>query len=143
MSIDIWSLISLSELILIPLPLYYYLKSYSIYHLIAFIGIIVTAGFIEFTKVFVLTDWKRPDEAKGCDIFCKSQNDCGKPGMPSGHSAIVAFFGSYYNIQSILFLIYALLIGISRLEKKCHTLIQVIAGYIVGYGSGKIFQCVL
>lgn len=141
--IDIWSIISLSELILISLPLYYFIVSKNLLHLVGFIGIIATAGFVEFTKQYILPDWKRPNGAKGCDLLCKSQNDSGKPGMPSGHSAIVAFFGSYYNIQSPFYFLYAALIGISRFKKKCHTIPQILAGYTVGFGSGKLFQCVL
>lgn len=60
-------------------------------------------------------------------------------GMPSGHSAIafsavtaVALWTNNVNI-TILFLIVALLVVQSRLEGKIHTVIELIAGAVLGF----------
>ena len=60
-------------------------------------------------------------------------------GMPSGHSAIafsavtaVALWTNNVNI-TILFLIVALLVVQSRLEGKIHTVIELIAGAVIGF----------
>lgn len=60
-------------------------------------------------------------------------------GMPSGHSAIafsaataVALWTNNVNV-TILFLIVSLLVVQSRLEGKIHTLIELLAGAIIGF----------
>jgi diacylglycerol kinase (ATP) len=60
-------------------------------------------------------------------------------GMPSGHSAIafsattaVALWTDNVNI-TILFLIVSLLVVQSRLEGKIHTLIELVAGAVIGF----------
>lgn len=137
---DIWSLISLSELVLTAIPIYLFFKTNNLEHLIAFIGILSTAGLVEFIKMYILPNEHRPAGAKGCDLLCRSPNDSGKPGMPSGHSAISSFFGAYYDIRSPLYWAYVLLIGMSRFYKKCHTPPQIVAGIGVGLMTGRGFR---
>jgi hypothetical protein len=79
----------------------------------------------------------RPKGACGCNISCKQSNE-GEVGMPSIHSIISGYYSALYNKH--LFVIVAL----SRLGKAenplfyhsksgCHTLPQVIIGYLIGY----------
>jgi acid phosphatase family membrane protein YuiD len=109
-------------------------------HLYGFVGIIFTGALVDIIKRFILPTMSRPQGAKGCDLLCKSTNDTNKPGMPSGHTAMIAFFGSYYGIQSPYFIIYAVLIMMSRYFKKCHTLMQILAGLLLGLSIGIGFR---
>lgn len=75
-------------------------------------------------------------------ILLKSFFKKGTPfsgGMPSGHSAIafsattaVAFWTNNINI-TILFLIVSFLVVQSRLEGKIHTVIELVAGAVIGF----------
>lgn len=75
-------------------------------------------------------------------LFLKTFFKKGTPfsgGMPSGHSAIafsattaVALYSNNVNI-TILFLIVSLLVVQSRLEGKIHTVIELIAGAVIGF----------
>jgi membrane-associated phospholipid phosphatase len=143
----IWNTISLSELLIPLFPTYWYLTTWNPIHLYGFLGIILTGSLVEIIKKFILPTMTRPEGAKGCDLLCKSTNDTNKPGMPSGHTAMIAFFGSYYGIQSPYFIGYVILIMMSRYFKKCHTIMQILAGLLLGlcigfglrYGIPRVF----
>lgn len=131
----IWDLISLTIIPLILSPLYFwYMSGYNPIHIIAFIGMILLGFTIEGIKKYILPNFTRPLGAKGCDLLCLSPDDNGMPGMPSGHCATVAFYGTYYGISSPLYYIYEFLIALSRYMKHCHSLDQIIIG--IGLGSG-------
>jgi membrane-associated phospholipid phosphatase len=83
---------------------------------------------------------KRPQGANNCDICSKNGDQSGKPGFPSGHlTSTVSFFTSIYLLfpeyrmgSLIVGSIYTLLMAWSRIHKKCHTLLQTIAGTVLG-----------
>ena len=84
---------------------------------------------------------KRPQGANNCDLCSKDGDQSGKPGFPSGHlTSIVSFFTSIYllfpeyRIISLwVGIVYALLMTWSRIHKKCHTLLQTVAGMVLGF----------
>lgn len=85
---------------------------------------------------------KRPLGANNCDICSKNGDQSGKPGFPSGHlTSTVSFFTSIYllfpeyRMGSLLIgSIYTVLMAWSRINKKCHTLLQTVAGTVLGFG---------
>ncbi len=83
---------------------------------------------------------QRPFGAKNCDLLSRNGDQSGKPGFPSGHvTSIVSFFVSIYllfpeyRFYIIPFgIVYTILMAISRINKKCHTVLQTIAGGTLG-----------
>jgi membrane-associated phospholipid phosphatase len=73
-------------------------------------------------------------------------NDYKKRGFPSVHmlgcvsilTMIYLFFPKYKKILLMVAPIYIILVGYSRMYLNCHTLLQVIAGIIVGMLGGKL-----
>lgn len=139
---SVWDIISMSEIILIISPIYFYIKSHNIIHVAALIGLIATLIATEGIKQYMLPSWKRPSGAKGCDLLCKSPSDEGRPGMPSGHMAVTAFYGAFYKITSPFYYIYAILIALSRYYKRCHSIAQIIGGTIFGASCGYAIHLV-
>lgn len=135
-----WDLISLTIIPLILSPLYYYYISGEFQHIVGFVGIIFTSFSVDLLKQFVFPLQHRPSGAKGCDLFCIHETDENRPGMPSGHAATVAFYGTFYNIKSPLYLIYVLLMAASRYMKNCHSFPQIVAGLLFGAGMGFVFK---
>jgi membrane-associated phospholipid phosphatase len=81
---------------------------------------------------------------KNCNFLCDDGNQAGRPGMPSSHSAEVAFFSGFYYHQTTnpiirsLLVIYAGLVMLSRYVKKCHTINQIGVGALLGTGLSWI-----
>ena len=89
--------------------------------------------------------FKRPIGASNCNIMCHNGNVSGKPGFPSGHVAQATFFFTFLSLalfyktgkklnNSFIFvsISYIGLTCFARLYKKCHTPMQVLAGFITG-----------
>jgi membrane-associated phospholipid phosphatase len=115
------------------------------YHIKGAIGLGLTVGLSEFIKKFIIKDISpRPQGAKDCNLLCNDGNQAGKPGMPSSHSAAVAFFTVYYfnysdNIIIKSFLVlYTILVAVSRYLKRCHTIYQIGSGLTFGLITGII-----
>lgn len=139
--------ISASFLIVFILPIVLYVLTSNLQYLALFIAVFLFGGMIEFIKVLLGSEGKygRPSDACGCDLLCVSVDDGDKPGYPSGHVAISTFFigtlsvllmiqGSPYVGYGVflLGLVWIYRIGQSRLQKQCHTLEQVVAGFLAG-----------
>jgi membrane-associated phospholipid phosphatase len=134
---SIWDYISFSEIIFIfAMPIYYFIITHDSIHIFALLGIQGTNIVVELLKRFVFYDWKRPQNATRCDLLNMSKYDGNMPGMPSGHSATIAFYGAFYGITSPLFYSYVVLIGMSRYFKNCHTIMQIIMGLVLGGALG-------
>lgn len=105
-------------------------------------------------KYPVIGQGPRPKGAKACGLFESSKiTDLKSYGMPSGHAQMAGFFTAYSMLKlsedqvsmpfyvtvgiilgcSLLFIMY------SRVEAKCHTLQQTIAGAILGLFLGHVF----
>jgi membrane-associated phospholipid phosphatase len=134
---------SIGLVFIIPFVLYY-ITGNSI-HFKAFLGVSGTTILSESIKyIFIGKLSPRPKGATNCDLLCADGNQEGKPGMPSSHSAEVAFFSAFYFqqttnpiIKSIL-IIYALFVMLSRYIKKCHSINQISVGAILGVSMSWI-----
>ena len=128
---------SIGLVFIIPFLLYYITGN--TIHLRAFLGVAGTTILSETIKYFLIGDLSpRPKGAQDCDLLCSNGNQSGKPGMPSSHSAEVAFFSVFYYQQTtnpiirIVLIIYAGFVMISRYIKKCHTINQIAVGTMLG-----------
>jgi membrane-associated phospholipid phosphatase len=135
----IYDILSLSIIFIYIIPLILYIITYNIIHMWAFLGVISTTLISETIKLLIIGNSNpRPAGAINCNLFCNDGNQSGKPGMPSSHSASVAFFSGFYYQQTdnkyirIGLIIYTGLVILSRYLKRCHTISQVLVGAILG-----------
>lgn len=133
---DILSM-SVGGLYLVSASLYYITGN--VVHLKALFGLAGTTILSEtIKKIFIGNLSVRPRGASNCNLLCDDGNQAGRPGMPSSHSAGVAFFTGYYfqlthnPILKLGLIVYAILVMYSRYTKKCHTIAQIIVGAILG-----------
>lgn len=94
----------------------------------------------------------RPKGAYDCDIFCTNGAQTGGYGFPSGHMATSTFvLISLYLITKSPFSTFTLPISIiyiasvawARYSKKCHNVVQIVAGVIYGAFVATIFAQIL
>ena len=86
--------------------------------------------------------FKRPNGATDCSLFNTGGLVDHKSGFPSGHVTAISFLMSSLllrrddlNFKNIIqYNIPVLLVAYARIMKGCHNLIQVVAGYLLGYG---------
>jgi len=87
----------------------------------------------------ILGRGNRPIGAKNCGLF----NNCSKKlsksyGFPSGHAQYAGTMLVIMNsiiqnpFHQIINLIYSIFIASARVYEKCHTIEQVVAGYVIG-----------
>jgi membrane-associated phospholipid phosphatase len=137
--------ISMSIVLLYGIPIILYFYTNNVIHLKAFIGLVGTTTLSEFIKHFYIKDYSpRPVGAANCNLLCNNGNQEGKPGMPSSHSATVAFFTAFYYWQTQNEFVrsgligYNILIMLSRYIMKCHTIPQIMVGTMLGIGMSQI-----
>lgn len=135
----------------------------SIYDVFSLIVLVVIVYFLVFFDVTVITGslvcvflqhfiktlttgmypdiFKRPDGATDCSLFNTGGLVDQNSGFPSGHVAIISFIMNFLNFKkrNIIYNIPIILVAISRYVKKCHNMIQISAGYLLGYGIAYIF----
>lgn len=144
---NIQDLISSSIIVVYAIPFILYGMTREPYHKIAFIGIFAASAISECIKhIFIKEASPRPQGAADCDILCCNGDQEGKPGMPSSHSATVAFFAAFYfrhttnpYLRTAL-IIYALLVMRSRYVKRCHSIPQITVGAILGIGLSMLLD---
>lgn len=136
---NIPNILSTSVIFLYIIPFILYLYTRNQIHFRAFLGAASTTVISEGIKYLLIRDNSpRPKGAKDCDLLCKDGNQEGMPGMPSSHSALVAYFAGFYYQQTnnffvrSLLVLYAGLVMLSRYIKRCHTFNQIALGTIVG-----------
>lgn len=104
-------------------------------------GLVSVVVGVHFLKHWVGREepWQqRPPGACRCDLWESSENNAGEHGFPSGHSAFALFYvlGLWWWTKSPWVLAIGLpwvaFVGYSRIHKRCHSVPQVVAGYIVG-----------
>jgi len=135
--LNFWDLVSISELGVVLSPIYFYFQTTDPKHIIAILGTIVTAAIVESSKIYLFPFWSRPAGARGCDLLTIDGSAENKPGFPSGHSAMIAYFGAFYGLwNSPYFLMYVAAIAASRYFKRCHSIPQIVAGLILGVVLG-------
>jgi membrane-associated phospholipid phosphatase len=135
----IWDYVSISAGLLYGIPVILYYFTSDIIQLKALIGMVGTVAISETLKKFVIKDANpRPQGASNCNLLCNDGNQSGRPGMPSSHSAQVAFFAGFYIQQTnnwplkIILVVYAVTVMLSRYIKRCHTINQIVVGGILG-----------
>ncbi len=84
-------------------------------------------------------EWtRRPITASNCDTWNRNGPQGGAPGFPSGHTATAAAFwvGAWILTDSPLVffvgIVATMVMAAARLQKHCHTLLQVIGGGVLG-----------
>ena len=83
---------------------------------------------------------QRPLAARDCDTWNRNGPQGGAPGFPSGHTATAAAFwvgaGILTNSSLVFFmgLVATAVMAAARLQKRCHTVLQVIGGGVLGAG---------
>lgn len=140
--------ISMSSCGLYAIPIILYLISGNVWELLGLIGLLGSLGISEFIKHYIIKkDSLRPKGASDCNLWCNDGIREGQPGMPSSHSAQVAFFSAFYYqkvsnpIVKALLIIYALAVMYSRYAKHCHTIPQIMIGAIIGLGMVRTLSC--
>jgi membrane-associated phospholipid phosphatase len=133
------NLLSLSIIFIYIIPLILYIISGNYIHFKALFYLSGTTIISESIKYFLIGNSNpRPNSAKDCNLLCNDGNQSGKPGMPSSHSASVAFFSGFYYQQTnntiirISLIVYSGFVMLSRYWKKCHTISQIVVGALIG-----------
>jgi membrane-associated phospholipid phosphatase len=100
----------------------------------------------------------RPSEATDCNILNQGGPVGGKPGFPSGHTAMAVSLFTFLFIQwykrktnttksipnvLIVTCLFAILVPIARVGLKCHTVEQVQGGVVFGMIWGSLFGLVI
>ena len=140
----LWDVLSVSVAGLYGIALLLFLWTRDISHLIAFLGLLLTMATSEGLKLLCKgSTCPRPLGATNCNTFCSDGNQEGRPGMPSTHAAFVTFFVTYYApVLSAplraLATLYAAAVIYSRYAKKCHSIIQLASGSVLGGGMGML-----
>jgi membrane-associated phospholipid phosphatase len=135
--------ISTGALYTVPLGLAIYQQSLE--PLLGLAGLLGTLGIGEGLKHYVIGDASvRPRGARDCNAWATNGPCEGQPGMPSTHTAFATFFAVFYGTQlqwfgQMLLVFYVMLVAASRLAKRCHTLLQVVAGGCLGIVMAFIF----
>lgn len=138
-------IISMSVILVYIIPAIMYYYTGNIREIIAIIGAGTTVTISEGIKYGIIgTRNPRPKGAYDCNLLCTDGLQEGRPGMPSGHSALVGFFvGYYWDIATdkwlkIALVIFAALVMYSRYMKNCHSIEQIILGDLFGVGMSMI-----
>lgn len=153
----IWDAISLLvvPVVILP-PCLFLLTQKNVYARIT-LGALLATAFIAMTRVL---PWppatyayaKRPDDAANCSTWNTGGSYTGQIGMPSGHVLLTAYVAvaltsHLYSLTHVSskFLgaviasgILVVLMAISRVKRRCHTLSQVIVGGILGTAGGVV-----
>jgi len=143
----VWDLLSYSVFALHSYPWITFLKTSNKAYALFGIGLIATEIATKIIKSILYTNIKssvisRPSGAQNCNILANDGNVSGTAGMPSNQLAVVAFFFTYLwlstpsikNKNTILIVgtTFTVLHAIARTRKKCHTPLQVLAGWAFG-----------
>ena len=125
---------------------------FSIRYIIGFTSLIVISEVIKIIVYPYTKLAKRPIGANNSNFLANNGNVEGKPGLPSTHAAIAAYFYTYNffilyktnlikntGIFHILNAIILLGTGWARYYKKCHSVIQIITGVIFGILYATLF----
>jgi membrane-associated phospholipid phosphatase len=134
-------ILSISTVYLYIIPLILFLYTKDSYHIRAFVGILAALIIsICIRHIFIKEVSVRPHGATNCDVMATNGNRAGKPGMPSSHVAVVVFFALFYlpyitnPILRTTLIFYTISIIVSRYDKKCHSVPQIVGGALLGIG---------
>lgn len=141
------NLVSLSAIVLFMLPWSFFVATKHPVFLWMGIAVSLADGSTKIWKRLFGTAsiFGRPYGACDCDIFCINGTQNGKPGFPSGHMTVTSFLattfallqpGLPYQLAAIAVVI---AMGWARYFKKCHNLMQIVAGTIYGFFVATFF----
>ena len=142
---------SSSELILLYLTLFYTFYQMNLYTLVLLLILISKTLFLIPVKK-IMSKFKIGKRPKGA-FNCNQYNCGGVPlsgGFPSGHMfalgiLFMVILRSYLDKKSTLMIIYFIVVittAIGRYFTNCHTLFQIISGYILGLIIGYILYII-
>lgn len=148
---NFWDVMSLTLSALVASPGFGFVFSLDILYLYQIVGIIFCHFFIKLTRMMPKNSITlRPPNARDCNIFNKGGDASSRIGMPSGHVLLTTFIllslGFIYNYRgrkeknNIIYFnsyvafaaIFILLMAISRIMRNCHTVLQVVVGFVLG-----------
>ena len=110
---------------------------------------------VKILKKYVFQTNGRPPEATNCNVLNQGGPVGGKPGFPSGHTAMAVSLFTFLLIQwykrktttipkvLIVTCLFAILVPIARVGLKCHTVEQVQGGVVFGILWGYLFGFVV
>ena len=148
---QLMNIFSSSQLILLYFTLFYTCYRMNLYTLVLLMILLSKTLFLFPVKKFMLKSklGKRPKGAFNCN-----QYNCGgvplSGGFPSGHMLalgiiFMVIFYSYLDKKSTLMRIYLIVVittAIGRYFTNCHTLFQIISGYLLGLIIGYILYII-
>ena len=145
---NIYDLISLS-VILLNIFSFYMIFFYDLDFLLGTKSVLFGQYFIKnLTKNINISILHRPIGAYNCNLYNTDGNVEGHPGFPSGHMASTSFmtnllylkYSNHKNLTNyFLYNCFNIFICISRYQKNCHNLFQIIGGYIFGFIIAYLF----
>jgi membrane-associated phospholipid phosphatase len=131
-------ILSMSTCAIYFIPLTTYIITHNLRYLWVTLGLGLTTILSESLKPLFLGISPRPHGAFNCNALCNDGPQGGRSGMPSSHSATVAFFATFYILETqsitirLALLIYIIAVMASRYIKNCHTIPQIIGGALLG-----------
>jgi membrane-associated phospholipid phosphatase len=131
-------ILSISSGVTYIIPFTTYIITQNPRYLWAALGLALTTVLSEGLKPLFVDISPRPRGAFNCNALCNDGAQAGRSGMPSSHSATVAFFGTFYVFETqstsirLALLIYVGAVMASRYIKNCHTIPQIIVGALLG-----------
>jgi len=89
---------------------------------------------------------KRPDGARDCGLLNNGGLVDTQSGFPSGHVTSISYLFTYLLLKKkhydtfdiLLYILPSFAMGISRYMRGCHTIIQIVAGYLLGVTVANI-----
>ena len=91
----------------------------------------------------------RPVGARNCGLLNNGGRSGGEPAFPSGHSAVAAYLATVATVgggngfAQVCALVYVCAVAYSRIKRKCHNVLQVGAGAMVGFACGGLASVLL
>jgi membrane-associated phospholipid phosphatase len=138
---SIWEYISLLAFALMTYPFIRFLETKDPYYARMILGLVCVMVFIKAMHSLpssISSIIRRPKGACNCNIMNNGGSYEGRAGMPSGHvmtSAFIIYMIVHKTPTHEMKLaggLCVLLIAVSRIQKKCHTPLQVIVGALLG-----------
>lgn len=137
----LWDFISLTLYPLTFYPIILYFTFWKSIFIIQFIVMLFAMFLIKLSRVILPKSgiYLRPANAMNCSIFNTGGSYINRIGMPSGHVLLTTYillstgYLLNFSLPSMIGIyIWILLMAISRIKKNCHTILQVIIGFIIG-----------
>jgi len=140
--LPLWDFLSLLVYALVAYPVIRYVETAMDLYLYIIVGCVASLAFVKITRMLppIHPAMLRPKGARDCNILNKGGLEEGKIGMPSGHVLLSTFVvfslllsgGKITALKTVFSVGCLIAVGVSRVQKGCHTWPQVIAGFVFG-----------